>query len=795
MRRWLKRILVSVLLAGFVVVVAGWLMLRGSLPQLQGEAAIAGLASEATIERDALGTITVTAGSEADAARALGFAHAQERFFEMDLARRSAAGELAALVGPAALPRDRSNRVHRLRARMPAFLAAIPAVQREVLDAYSTGVNDGLDALAVRPFPYLLLRAEPQPWLPEDSLLAGLAMFFELQDAQNRRELSLWQLRDHLPEPLLALLGAPGTRWDAPLLGDAWPEPEPQALREALMSLPAAPASAIAKLESDVDAQEVPGSNNFAVSGQLTVDGRSIVADDMHLGLRAPGTWMRLRLRYPDARAATGSVDATGVSLPGVPGLVVGSNGRIAWGFTNSYGDWLDWVRVDFVDNGRRRYRTPDGEAEIVVQQERLAVKGAPDEVLEVRETRWGPLLADSGDGAALALMWTAQRPGAIDLGLGGLLHANSVEEAVAIAQRSGTPVQNLVVGDANGHIAWTLMGRLPQRLGDCDPAQPLRPLDGCEWAPGWIDPAAVPALIKPPEGRVWSANSRMVDEEGLKVVGNGGYDLGARQRQIRDRLFERALFTETELMAVQLDDEARFMRPWWKRLRVALESAPHDPALAELEAATREEPQRASIESVSYRAARGFRGLLLERALQRLLAPARAALGESLIEPRTQQIEPLLLALTDAGGAGSDVLASAQALDAAHALASDWASQGGSFAERSWGERNTASICHPLAAALPGFARPALCMPRQPLPGDSNLPRVQAPSFGASQRMVVAPGREDDGLFHMPGGASGHPLSPFWGAGHTDWAAGTPSPFLPGPAEYRLTLVPHPKS
>lgn len=793
MRPWLKRTLFVAVVVPTLLLVGAWLLLRGSLPQLQGEAEISGLAAEASIERDALGTLTVTAQDETDAARALGFAHAQERFFEMDLARRSASGELAALVGAAALPRDRTNRVHRLRARMPQFLAAIPPAQRALLDAYSEGVNAGLDALAVRPFPYLLLRAQPQPWKPEDSLLAGLAMFFELQDSQNRRELSLWQLREHLAEPLLSALSAPGTRWDAPLFGDAWPEPDPFALSKALLVLPSPPT--LAMREPGGDADSVPGSNNFAVAGQLTADGRAIVADDMHLGLRAPGTWMRLRLRYPDPRASGGAVDATGVSLPGVPGLVVGSNGHIAWGFTNSYGDWLDWVRVDFVDAERTRYRTPDGEAEVVIHQERLQVRGSEDEMLEVRETRWGPLLAESSEDSAFALMWTAQRPGAIDLGLSEMLRASDIDQAVAIAQRSGTPVQNLVVGDRQGRVAWTLMGRLPRRLGDCDPAQPLRPLESCDWDAEWLAPTATPALLDPADGRVWSANSRMVDAEGLRVVGNGGYDLGARQRQIRDRLFERERFAETDLLAIQLDDEARFIRPWWQRLREVLEAAPADAALARLEAATREPPERASIDSVSYRAARGFRGLLLEHTLERLLAPAKSALGERLVEPRTQQIEPLLLALSDLGSGPANAQASAHAIDAARALAADWAQQGEGFERRNWGERNTASICHPLAAVLPEFARPSLCMPRQPLPGDANLPRVQAPAFGASQRMVVAPGHEADGLFHMPGGASGHPLSPYWGAGHADWAAGRPSPFLPGPAEHRLDLTPRPKS
>ena len=116
---------------------------------------------------------------------------------------------------------------------------------------------------------------------------------------------------------------------------------------------------------------------------------------------------------------------------------------------------------------------------------------------------------------------------------------------------------------------------------------------------------------------------------------------------------------------------------------------------------------------------------------------------------------------------------------------------QSGPLAARTWGERNTAAICHPLAGAIPLIGRHLLCMPAEPLPGDSMMPRVQGPGFGASQRMVVAPGHEADGIAHMPGGQSGHPLSPFWGAGHDDWARGRASPFLPGETRHQLLLSP----
>src|SRR5690606_12519377 len=164
------------------------------------EAALGGLASPATVVRDGLGVATVEAADGLDAMRALGYVHAQERWFEMDLMRRAPAGELAALFGPAALELDRAHRVHRMRARAHAGVEAATAAERALLQAYADGANAGREALRVRPWPYLLLRTRPEPWRPEDSLLVGYAMYFDLQDAGNARELALWRARPHLPE-------------------------------------------------------------------------------------------------------------------------------------------------------------------------------------------------------------------------------------------------------------------------------------------------------------------------------------------------------------------------------------------------------------------------------------------------------------------------------------------------------------------------------------------------------------------------------------------------------------------
>jgi penicillin amidase len=710
--------------------------------------------------------------------RALGYVHAQERYFEMDLLRRTAAGELAELFGPIAIDTDKEHRVHRMRARVTRNLDSILGDKRPMAQAYVDGINAGLHSLRTRPWPYLLLRKQPAPWRLEDSALTGYAMYFDLQDADNTRELALWKLRPHLPPTLYALLARDGTSWDAPLIGAARGDavlPDASAVDLRKLPMPEGGKRPEVPQPSDV------GSNNFAVSGELTGDGRAIIADDMHLGLRAPNIWFRARLRYPDTRAVNGRVDATGFTLPGLPSLVVGSNGQVAWGFTNSYGDWLDWQQEPACAApcaGRRRF------------EERIRVAGQDDTILPVEETQWGPILHRNADGSALALRWVAHQPGSLTLGLSDFLHAHSLDDALQMADRTAIPGQNLVIGDRSGRITWRLLGPAPQRPPSCDAATVMAAGSCAPW------PITTATGIALPAGslqRLWTANARVVDGELLARIGDGGYANGARARQIRDDLFAKKKLTERDLLAIQLDDRALFLTRWWRLLREQ-GTQETSPALHDLAEAAATWQGRASTDSSSYRIVRAWRLAVHDRLLDGLTAPARAEMGEDFEMPGVGQFEgvawPLVtqrpMHLLPRRFSSWDALFE----DAAREVRDDMKKQG-PLAGRTWGERNTAKICHPLAMALPGFAKPALCMPAEPLPGDSGMPRVQGPKFGASERMVVSPGHEADGIAHMPGGQSGHPLSPFWGAGHEDWVRGRPTPFLPGAAQQTLKLVP----
>jgi penicillin amidase len=746
MARWVIRLGVGLLVLVALLVLLAWAALRGSLPRLDGELALPGLSAPVQVQRDALGMVTIAAANEADAMRALGFVHGQERFFEMDLLRRTAAGELAGLFGPKAKARDTETGVHRIRARVRADLDGILGDKRAVAQAYVDGVNAGVGALRVRPWPYLLLRKRPATWTLEDTPLVAYAMYFDLQDSTNARELGMWRLRRQLPAPLFALLAHDGSTWDAPLQGavrgDAvLPGPEVVDLRKL-------PMFAHADRPVLPEAREV-GSNNFAVSGAHTRDGRALLADDMHLALRAPNIWFRARLRWRDPRATGGMVDVTGFTLPGMPGVVVGSNRHVAWGFTNSYIDSADWARVDAPRDGK--------------------------------EPAWGPILAHDDAGRPLALRWTAHQPGALRMAFLDMAVARDLDDALRRADRMAIPAQNFLVADGKD-IAWRILGPIPQRNRGCDRTQPTTTC-----TPWQIATDRAPALVRPASGRLWTANGRVSDDPSL---GDGGYVLGARAKQIRDDLFARQAFDERALLAIQLDYRAVFLTRWNGLLHTTAARA-RSPALRDLADAAKHWEGRATPASTSYRIVRAWRLAVHARMAQGLIAPAEARAKAKIPLPALPQFEGVAwpLATQRPQHLLSRRYASWDALfeDAAREVRDDLAAHG-PLAQRTWGEANTARICHPMARVLT-FARAALCMPADPLAGDVAMPRVANPESGASQRMVVSPGREEAGIAHMPGGQSGHPLSPFWGAGHEDWVEGRPTPFLPGKARHAMTL------
>ena len=247
------------------------------------------------------------------------------------------------------------------------------------------------------------------------------------------------------------------------------------------------------------------------------------------------------------------------------------------------------------------------------------------------------PITHENGTSESLALRWSAQEPGSLNLGLSQLARAGNVDAALAAAGSIGMPAQNLMVADSGGRIAWRLTGQMPNRTGGCDATAPVDPMT-CDWQ-GWRAPEVNPHLVDPPAGRLWTANARTVDGAALALEGDAGYANGARARQIRDDLFAKARFDERALMAIQTDDRALFLARWWKLLRGTAQGS-KDPTWIAFEAATREWEGRASPGSVSYRLVREWRLAVLDRIKRGLVAPAMARLGKDFVMPDLPQAE-----------------------------------------------------------------------------------------------------------------------------------------------------------
>ncbi|MFM2045725.1 MAG: putative penicillin acylase [Pseudomonadota bacterium] len=780
---------------GIVAGIAAYSFLSASYPLLEGPKPLAGLTGPVTVERDAYGVATVIAADRGDMARALGFIHAQERFFQMDLLRRAAAGELSALLGKAALPVDRQRRLHRFRARGAALVAAATPEQRDMLTAYAEGVNAGLAALGARPFEYGILRQMPAAWRPEDTLLVTWAMFFDLQDDDGRQELFYQRAIADLGREWADFLYPLGTGFDAALDGTMLPQAPIPA------TPPTAPAPRQAALSPEpwdpvfTEPEMKPGSNNWAVGGALTAHGGAMVANDMHLGHGVPNIWYRARLVLTDGAGEILS-DITGHSLPGTPNLVTGSNGRIAWAYTNSYIDTGDAVVVE-PGAGDGTYRTPDGDRPFTRHGERICASDGACEDLVVEETVWGPVVATDAAGRKIAYRWVAHD---VDAGaMSGLLdleRAGSVGEAVAIARRSGIPNNNFVVGDREGSIAWTLIGRIPRRVGH-DGRLPVSWADGALGWDGYLSPEEIPLIADPADHRIWTANSRVVGGEDYARIGGDAYAHGARAHQIRELLAAKDRFGEEDLLAIQLDDRGTVLTRWQGLLRDRLAAragaADADPRLTEMLAAVEDWGGRAVPDSVGYRIVRQFRWDLLRLTVNAYRhVPAGEAATARLIQPNTDEpvwrlLEARPQGLVPPGHATWDAL-----VDAAIAavLADMDKAVAGKVADYTWGGRNRPGVRHPLSAFVPGLSW--LTDPADdPVPGDTYQPRAQGRGFGASERTVVSPGREADGIAHMPGSQSGHPLTPYYLKANAAWREGRPSPFLPGPAVWTLRLEP----
>lgn len=761
-----------------------WSEVRASLAQLDGEAEVTGLDAPATIQRDALGVATVRADTMEDAAFAQGFLAAQERFAQMDLMRRLAAGELSELVGGVGYSQDWNTRTYGFRRVAQQALARAPEKQTRILEAYARGVNEGVTALGAKPPEHFLLRAPVEEWLPEDTYLVQYAMWLML-DSPTGWDVTRARLEASLPEPIASFLMPSAHRLDAPTFVR-----DPDAERAA-MNPRAIPGPDVIdlrapdKADTGASTQDPPperGSNGWAIGGSRTHDGRAILANDMHLGLSAPGVWHRVQIEAEGRRWA-------GVGLAGVPGIVVGSNGRIAWGFTNSYGDFGDAVILEVDPDDENHYRAPDGWREFSERTETIRIRGGEPREFTVRETIWGPVLGEDWKGRPYAAKWVAMDPQRVNVNLLDLMRADTIAQAVAIVESWGGPPQNVMLADDSGKVAWAMSGAIPLRSGVEHSVAQAWTDEGDGWS-GWLEGDRRPRAIDPDSGAVWTANSRAVGfPDALSL--SDSWASPSRSRRIRDALLAREDWRESEAFDLQLDVRAAHLDFYQ---RFILDRVPAD------------HPDESVSNAVSLLASWGGTAAADERAY-RLVRSLPIAARELLIPPILEAAatdtealedyyynwllwEQVVWEILDAtpehllpGGYESwDEFAQVMLRWVIERIPED-------ELDRRWGDSNPVRAPHPVFGQVPLMGWTA--MRSDPQAGDTGVVRVSRGGFGASQRLVVSPGHEEDGILQIQGGLSGHPLSPFYRTGNEAWAQGEPLPLLAGEALHTLKLIP----
>ena len=507
--RALPRIALLILL----IVLAGYFYARytirsatvESLPQLDGSRSLPGLSANVEVRRDAQGVPHIHAATLDDLVLAQGFVTAQDRLFQMDILRRHAAGTLAELFGSALVPHDRMQRVLMIRRSAEATLAQLPPDQQHLLDVYARGVNAAItsaEAGGTLPVEFHILHYTPAPWTPRDSVLVAMSMFQNLTDtfseklareeltnrldSPNKQDLlndlyPVGSWRDHPPaEPVPDL-----TTQTTPFIQIPLDPSQSLVVRPARPGLPstATPGSILASIQpllSQTCDGCTPGSNNWVVSGAHTASGKPLLSNDMHLGLSVPDTWYAADLKSDaSAPGAAEGLHVAGVSLPGVPLIVVGHNRHIAWGFTNLGADVQDLYVEHLRGKGAgEQFQTADNSWQSVLHfPETIIVRGSGNVALDVTATRHGtattPVLDPAltpqdldrnGQHRSLSLRWTLNDPTVVRLPMQAIASATDWPSFAAAFSTFGGPAQNVVYADDQGHIGYHAVGRIPMR-------------------------------------------------------------------------------------------------------------------------------------------------------------------------------------------------------------------------------------------------------------------------------------------------------------------------------------------
>jgi len=574
---------------------------RASLPQREGTVRLAGLTAPVIVTYDSLGVPNISASNLNDLFFAQGYVTAQDRLWQMDITRRFASGDLAVILGPEYVKLDRENRILGLRQVAQRSAAVMDPQQRTQFEAYAAGVNAYIvQHQKTLPMEFRFLQYFPHAWTAEDSLLCGLSMTEFLNHGLYKRKLEKEEMLARLGPELTADLfvnrswrdhppGAEDHSIEKEIPGETAPEEEEEHgggsaeqrrnnhVHFSSVSSRSAqddtfPEIAGPRESTRADNPTRPGSNNWVISGEHTASGRPLLSNDMHLDLSIPNTWY-------EAHLTAGDFDVAGVTLPGVPYVIVGHNRRIAWGFTNLGPNVEDLYVEKFNDRGE--YLTPQGWKQPEHRKEIIRVEGKPEITLDVVTTRHGPIISDliPGEQHKLALKWSIYDPQAWRIPFFAVNAARNWQEFRAAFSQFTAPAQNVVYADVDGHIGYQATGLIPIRAtGDGDGPEPGDD-DAHEWT-GYVPYDKLPSVFDPPSGIIATANGRATPD-------NYPYELSIewiapyRTQRIYKLLSAPKKFRAADMLAVQTDVVSAFDRFCAERFVYAVDHTPKASARA----------------------------------------------------------------------------------------------------------------------------------------------------------------------------------------------------------------------
>jgi penicillin amidase len=758
MIRGLTALVVLVLLLAGLAAGAVWI----TLPGASDSVSIPSLSAPVDIRFDANGIPWIKAANALDAAAALGYVHARDRMFQMELMRRQASGRLSEIVGEPTLGLDKTMRVLGLRRHAVADLEGLPPETRAMLDAYANGVNAWIAEKGRFAAPEFLVLGAPEPWTPVDSLLWAKTMGLWLS-MNWRQELARQSLIGSAPPALLDTLWPPRGKVAGPSALASPPALARMAERLAAI-LPEFPAPFTRPSRA---------SNEWAVDGRHSVTGAPLLAGDPHLELGFPGIWYLARIDTPQG-------ELVGATAPGVPFLVIGHNSHIAWTFTTTGADVQDL----FIETpaGTGQYETPDGPKPFDVREEAIGVRGQDEQLLIVRETRHGPVVSDLDNpaGPVLAVSMANLAPG--DTAAAGLLalnNATDVQEAGIAATEISSPVQNLLVADAKT-IAQFTTGRVPIRKAG-DGSMPV-PGDGSHDWIGWATGDQLPHAVAPASGRLVNANEPDWAEDFPVFMGRDTF--GAwRADRIRALLAENDKQSVADFAAMQLDVQDGFALAVLPRLLMPMPDL--TPEATAAQAALRGWDGRATMD----KAAPLIFSAWMDRFYRAVLL--HAGLKHGLGAPVSDFVA-MVLAPAGAPWCGGDCTPLLR--DALNTTAAELATRlGTDMSQWRWGDVHQAVFAHPLLRFVPVVG--PLSTIRIPAPGDNDtLDRGATDAalrdvHGASFRGVYDLADLDRSVFTMAPGQSGNLFSAHARDFVTRWRDGATIRLGADPAQVSATV------